>query len=71
MEALLDQINHEVILTGGSLAKKECTKWRRKYRLLLNSADIDVPRREKTLRKLKSEVAWPGANPNLLERLRD
>jgi len=72
MEALLDQINHEVKLAGGSLAKKECTKWRRKYRLLLKSADIECPPPEKGTSEIKKRGRTARSKSrNLLERLRD
>ena len=72
MEELLDQINHEVKLAGGSLAKKESTKWRRKYRLLLNSADIECPPPEKDSSKIKKRGRTARSKSrNLLERLRN
>jgi transposase len=72
MEELLDQINHEIRLAGGSLAKKECAEWRRKYRLLLRSASTECPPPEKSSSDVKKRGRMARSkSTNLLGRLRD
>ena len=72
MENLLDQINKVVKEAGGCLPKKESKKWRRKYRLLLEKADVECP--PPTNRQQKDNKRGRVARSksrNLLERLRN
>lgn len=72
MENLLDQINKEVKLGGGSLTQVESKKWRRKYRLVLKNAEKECPPPDEgpSEAKKRGRIARSKSR-NLLERLQD
>ncbi len=72
MESMLDQINHEVKIAGGSLPGAESNKWRKKYRALLKHAEKECPPPDASPpgAKKRGRIARSKSR-NLLERLRN
>jgi len=71
MEDLLDKINTSVKKAGGHLPKDECEKWRKKYRHLLERADIECPPPTPPDNAKKKRWLARSKSRNLLERLRN
>jgi len=71
MQALLIEISKSVADAGGRLPPGEAEKWRRRYRNLLDEADIECPPPEENTRKEKRGRIKRSKARNLLERLRD
>ena len=72
MSELLTAINQAVIQAGGSLPKRACRQWQRRYRQLLSLAENECPPPKPAAEKgnQRGRVARSKSR-NLLERLRD
>ena len=71
MQALLIEISKAVADAGGCLSPDKADQWRRRYRKLLEKADIECPPPDKNQRKSKRGRLKRSKARNLLERLRD
>ena len=71
MQALLIDISKAVEDAGGWLAPKEAERWRRRYRTLLEKAEIECPPPDESQRNGKRGRLKRSKARNLLERLRD
>ena len=71
MQALLIGISKAVADAGGCLSPDKADQWRRRYRKLLEKADIECPPPDENQRKSKRGRLKRSKARNLLERLRD
>ena len=71
MQALLIEISKAVADAGGCLSPDKADQWRRRYRKLLEKADIECPPPDENQRKSKRGRLKRSKARNLLERLRD
>jgi len=71
MQALLIEISKAVADAGGCLSPDKTDQWRRRYRKLLDKADIECPPPDENQRKSKRGRLKRSKARNLLERLRD
>ena len=71
MQALLIEISKAVADAGGCLSPDKADQWRRRYRKLLDKADIECPPPDENQRKSKRGRLKRSKARNLLERLRD
>ena len=71
MQALLVEMKTAVEEAGGCLAPDGAQRWRRRYRRLLEKADIECPPPDESQRKGKPGRLKRSKARNLLERLRD
>jgi len=68
---LLETISRKVTDAGGVLDNKKAKKYRKKYRNLLNQADIECPEPIRDKKKGKRGRIKKSKSRNLLEQLRD
>lgn len=71
MQNLLLDINPAVQQAGGRLSQEEASRWRKKYRKVLEQAEIECPPPDEGSRKGKRGRIKRSKARNLLERLRD
>ena len=71
MQALLIEISKAVADAGGCLSPDKADQWRRRYRKLLEKADIECPPPDENQRKSNRGRLKRSKARNLLERLRD
>jgi len=71
MQALLLEISQAVAEAGGCLPPDEAERWRRRYRRLLEKAEIECPPPAESQRQGKRGRLKRSKARNLLERLRD
>ncbi|MET0006202.1 MAG: IS66 family transposase [Candidatus Thiodiazotropha sp.] len=71
MKGLLTDIRKAVEDAGGCLAPDEADKWRKRYRKLLENAEIECPPPDESKRQGKRGRLKRSKARNLLERLRD
>ena len=71
MQELLRQMDQAVNEAGGELPPEEAQRWREKYRILIQKAEIECPAVTKQPGKGKRGRIKQSRARNLLERLRD
>jgi transposase len=71
MQGLLIEISKAVADAGGCLSPDKADQWRRRYRKLLEKADIECPPPDENQRKSNRGRLKRSKARNLLERLRD
>jgi transposase len=71
LKDLLEEINREVDASGGILDATESRKYRRKYRNIIKTGEIECPEPNRPKKKGKRGRIKKSKSRNLLERLRD